>query len=281
MLYFGFGSNLCGEDLLLWCRTRGLAGIELTRLDPAFLPDRRLAFTHRSTTRGGGVLDAPPSRGCAVAGVLFRVRGHDAMACLDRKEGEGHAYRRIAIVALTEDGSEHTAFIYEVEHRGGEAFVAPSPAYLEVVRRGYEEHGVPIAPLVAAARGESHPGPVVEVFVYGGAAWTPGTLLDLGPYPGLALNGPPGSVAGELYAVPDPGALFAELDTVETFLGFGVPGSLYRRAIVPVRRADGTPTLAWTYVYAGPRDGSQVIASGDWRRTQERRLRRSRGPRLC
>jgi gamma-glutamylcyclotransferase (GGCT)/AIG2-like uncharacterized protein YtfP len=293
MLYFGYGSNLCSEDLDRWCRTRGLAGIGLTRVAPAFLPDRRLAFTHRSTTRGGGVLDVPPARGCAVSGVLFRVDGNETFALLDRKEGDGHAYRRIVAVTLTEDGGQRTAVTYEVEPRGRGHFVAPSPSYFDVVRRGHEEHGLFLEPLVAAARDEEHRGPVAQVFVYGtlrrgeerhaalarhrttggGVAFAPGTLLDLGPYPGLVPGGPGAAVVGELYAPPDPGALFTELDTVETFRGFGVPGSLYRRAILSVRRADGEPALAWTYVYAGSRSGSRVIASGDWRRRQEPRIR--------
>ena len=247
------------------------------------------------------MLDVPPSKGCVVAGILFRVGGADAIATLDRKEGEGHTYRRIPAVVLTDDGREREAFTYEVEPQLREPHVAPSASYLEVVRRGLEEHGLETAPLMVAARGAGDPGPILGLFVYGtlrrgegrhatlmrhrvsggDTAWTPGTLLDLGPYPGLVLSGPAAQVVGEHYLAADPGALFAELDAIETFLGFGIPGSLYRRAIVPVRRAHGAPTLAWTYVYSGSRNGSHVIASGDWRRTQEARLRSSRGPRLC
>ena len=285
MLYFGYGSNLCALDLSLWCRERGLDPIRLARVGPAFLPDRRLAFTHRSTTRGGGVLDVPQARGRAVSGVLFRAPSDEAIATLDRKEGEGHAYRRIETVALTEDGAFEPAFTYEVDPARREPFVAPAPSYLDVVRRGHDEHGLATEPVEAAARGASHAGPVGWLFVYGtlrrgeerhpalgrhGAsggetAITVGALLDLGPYPGLIVDGPKSSVAGELYAAAAPEALFADLDAVETFLGFGVPGSLYRRAIVRVRRANLGSTLAWTYVYAGPRNGFPVIGSGDWR----------------
>jgi gamma-glutamylcyclotransferase (GGCT)/AIG2-like uncharacterized protein YtfP len=90
-------------------------------------------------------------------------------------------------------------------------------------------------------------------------------LLDLGPYPGLVVEGAKGSVAGELYDASEPDALFAELDAIETFRGFGVPGSFYRRAVVRVRRANVASALAWTYIYAGDRNGCRVIASGDWR----------------
>jgi gamma-glutamylcyclotransferase (GGCT)/AIG2-like uncharacterized protein YtfP len=285
MLYFGYGSNLCNGDLSRWSLDRGLAPVRLQRETPGFLPDRRLAFTHRSTTRGGGVLDIPDARGCAVAGVLFRALADDATAMLDRKESEGHTYRRIETVALTEAGAEEPVFTYEVQPSSRERFVAPAPGYLEAVRRGYDEHGLSKEPLDAAAQGASHPGPVASLFVYGtlrrgeerhpvlgrheasdgGAATTTGALLDLGAYPGLIVEGFKGSVAGEIYQAADVDALFAELDAIETFRGFGVPGSLYRRAIVRARRVDGSFALAWTYVYAGPCNTFNVIGSGDWR----------------
>ena len=103
----------------------------------------------------------------------------------------------------------------------------------------------------------------------GEAATTTGTLLNLGPYPGLIVDRAKGRVAGELYRASDPGALFAELDAIETFHGFGVPGSLYRRAIVHVRLTNAGAALAWTYIYAGPRGGCRVIESGDWREPRQ------------
>jgi gamma-glutamylcyclotransferase (GGCT)/AIG2-like uncharacterized protein YtfP len=138
--------------------------------------------------------------------------------------------------------------------------------------------------LDAAAAGRRPASPITGVFVYGtlrrgeerhhalsrhgatggDAASTAGTLLDLGPYPGLVVDGSSGVVAGELYVTSDPNALLGELDAMETFHGFGVPGSLYRRTIVRVSRADASATFAWTYVYAGSRAGSRIIASGDW-----------------
>ena len=93
MDYFAYGSNLCGEDLARWCRENGIGPFRLTHVAPAFLPDRRLAFSHRSTTRGGGVLDVPSSPGIAVAGVIFRAPGDAATQALDLKESRGHAYR--------------------------------------------------------------------------------------------------------------------------------------------------------------------------------------------
>lgn len=284
MRYFGYGSNLCGSDLADWSRRRGLPAIELTAERRAYLPDRRLAFTHHSTTRGGGVLDVPEAIGCAVLGVLFRPLSDAAASRLDRKESEGHVYRRFETVALTEDGGETPAYAYEVvpEHRA--PFVTPAPAYLAVVRHGYREHAIPEAPLHAAATGEAHPGAVSRLFVYGTLmrgeerhpalmrhvasggepATAEGTLLDLGPYPGLVTDGSARKIAGELYDAPDPAALFADLDAIETFHGFGAPDSLYRRAVLTVTAA-GVSVPAWTYLFVGPREGVRAIACGDWR----------------
>jgi gamma-glutamylcyclotransferase (GGCT)/AIG2-like uncharacterized protein YtfP len=284
MLYFGYGSNLDSADLARFCRERGGDPILLERKGQAFLPDRRLAFTHRSSTRAGGVLDVPPARGCAVSGVLFRVLSDESIAALDRKESEGHVYRRFETVALTDAGAEAAVFTYEVPPSHRERFVPPASAYLDVVRRGYESHGIATEPLEAAAAGQSQAGPILGLFVYGtlrrgeerhpvlmrhdvrggDRATTTGTLLDLGPYPGLVVDDPRGSVAGEVYVADDPDRLLAELDGIEDFRGFGSPGSLYRRALVRVRHAETASTLVWTYVYAGSRSGSRLIPSGDW-----------------
>jgi gamma-glutamylcyclotransferase (GGCT)/AIG2-like uncharacterized protein YtfP len=283
-LYFGYGSNLCREDLAAWCRLRDHDPIDLTSVAPGFLPDRRLAFTHRSSTRGGGVLDVPESIGCAVRGVLFSLPSSFAGTLLDRKESEGHTYRRFETMALTEHGSEVPVFAYEVVDAHREPFVAPPERYLEVVRTGYAAHGVTASELECAARGEPHRGAVTGLFVYGTlrqgeerspvlarhhlvngmAATTAGTLLDLGPYPGLVLDRKPGAVTGEYYEIPDPAALFPELDRIETFQGFGDPRSLYRRAVVRIERSGHSSTFAWTYVFAGSRNGRPEIVSGDW-----------------
>lgn len=284
MDYFGYGSNLCREDLDRWCRESGVPPFRLERVATAFLPDRRLAFSHRSTTRGGGVLDVPDARGTAVAGVIFRAPGDDAMAALDLKESRGHAYRRIETVALTEDGGERRVFTYEVEPEDRLPFVAPPAGYLEVVRRGYREHGLSPETLNATAEGASHPGPVNVLFVYGtlrmgearhpmlerhrasfaGTASVEGTLLDFGEYPGLIVGPSKARVLGEIYSVADPNLLFAEVDPIETFHGFGAAGSLYRRAIVRAVRSDGAETPAWTYAYNSGYGGVRAIESGDW-----------------
>ena len=288
MLYFAYGSNLERGDLERWCEAKSLPPLQLEPVGIAYLADRRLAFTHRSHARGGGVLDIPHQRGSTVAGVLFRVPHARDLEALDRKEGEGHTYRRIAWFALDEMGREHEVATYEVQPEHSEPFVGPTEEYLQIVRRGYAAHRLDTAGLEAAARNSSYPGAVAKLFVYGtlmqgearhpalvrhrarleGSGQTAGTLLDLGDYPGLIPMPSARPVRGELYAADDRDALFRELDAIEVFKGWGVAGSHYRRAIVRVADPDGGSVLAWTYFFTAGRDAGRIIASGDWRRRQ-------------
>ncbi len=280
MSYFAYGSNLDRANLSAWCEDRGLEPIEITACGKAYLPDRQLRFSHRSATRGGGVLDVVPALGCAVEGVVLEVDSERSWTALDRKESEGHSYRRFPAIALR-DGEETPVQVYEVKgERSG--FVAPAAGYLDVVRRGYGAHSIDTAVLDAVARGEPHPGPVTALFVYGtlrrgqerhgvlkrhhleaaGLGTTRGALFHLGEYPGLVRGAT--QVTGELYEIPDPERLFTELDEIEWFRGFGRPGSVYRRSIVFVQIAPGCVRPCWTYIYLGTLDECHEIVSGNW-----------------
>lgn len=286
MLYFAYGSNLDQIDRDDWCRARGLPVMSLIPIGAAFLPDRRLAFTHRSTTRRGGVLDVPPAIGRVVPGFVFRCGEESDGAALDRKESDGHVYRRIDTIAIQPGGGESTVVTYEVEPAHREAYVAPNPAYVDVVARGYRAFDLDGGALQAAARDEAAPGLVAGLFVYGtlrggelrfpvlarhgarlvGEGTAEGTLVDLGPHPGLIPTPAAHPVAGELYAFDDLGRVLAETDRVEGFLGFGDEASEYRRGLVNVATARSASRLAWTYFYAGDTSGLPVVAGGAWRR---------------
>ena len=84
-LYFAYGSNLNLTDLNDWLQRKGLPEELLKFHSHACLPDFELAFTYRSTSRSGGVLDIRKSIGSVVEGVLFEVRDGGWKA-LDSKE---------------------------------------------------------------------------------------------------------------------------------------------------------------------------------------------------
>lgn len=80
------------------------------------------------------------------------------------------------------------------------------------------------------------------------------------PYP-FVRSHPGARVVGELIRLRGPDYLLVRLDRYE--------GPQYRRVAVPVLRSDGSKIRAWVYVAAEdvPLHPSQMIESGDWRRT--------------
>ena len=91
-----------------------------------------------------------------------------------------------------------------------------------------------------------------------GPGTTPGTLFDLGTYPG-AVFGPTGTVHGTVFELPLDDAVLAAFDAYE-----GVP-DLYVRLIVPVALTVGRELPCWAYQYNGDPAGRQLIPSGLYR----------------
>jgi len=90
----------------------------------------------------------------------------------------------------------------------------------------------------------------------------PGALLDLGGYPGWVEG--EGMVWGEALRIAPPAAALAVLDELEEYFGPGDPRNLYERVEVGVQTPGGS-LAAWAYRYVGPREGSRVVAGGEWR----------------
>lgn len=86
-----------------------------------------------------------------------------------------------------------------------------------------------------------------------GEGTTRGTLVDLGPYPGL-LPGT-GVVRGEVYTLDDP-QLLPVLDREE--------GYNFERRSTAIA-FEGRRRRAWVYWYRGPRDRARVLPAGDYR----------------
>jgi len=94
----------------------------------------------------------------------------------------------------------------------------------------------------------------------------PGALYDLGPYPGMSLDGPPGAITvGEVYRLPEIGQddLLARLDAYEGVRAEEVDRCEYRRVVIEVS-ADGGRLEAWTYVLRAVPAGAVLIPGGDW-----------------
>lgn len=96
-----------------------------------------------------------------------------------------------------------------------------------------------------------------------GKATTPGSLFDLGMYPGFVAGGD-GQVTGELYRIhPENEAQTMEmLDAYESVTG--EPDDQYRRLEITVQVGGGGSFQAQTYEYKGKTEGLTLIPRGDY-----------------
>ncbi len=96
-----------------------------------------------------------------------------------------------------------------------------------------------------------------------GEARCRGRLYLVKHYPGLVKSDDADDVVfGELFRLRQPAELLREFDMYEACgEGFAEPTE-YIRQMLPVARADGAVSEAWTYVYNWPVDRLPRIASG-------------------
>lgn len=95
-----------------------------------------------------------------------------------------------------------------------------------------------------------------------GRATARGALYRVDTYPGF-VPGDEGVVTGDLFALPDPAALLAQLDEYEECAAHFPEPHEYRRELVTVEGLD-RPVEAWTYIYARDVAGLERIAGGDF-----------------
>jgi gamma-glutamylcyclotransferase len=133
-LLFAYGSNLAASEMDAWCPEARFAGV-------ARLPDHRLALNRRSIRWGGGAVDIVPAPGDEVWGVLYEVPD-GTLDLLDAKEGEGWAYRRVALRVEAEDGRPLATEAYEVIDKEPRE-VPATPEYVAMLLRAARERGLP------------------------------------------------------------------------------------------------------------------------------------------
>ncbi|MCR4666799.1 MAG: gamma-glutamylcyclotransferase [Desulfovibrio sp.] len=259
--YFAYGSNLDLADLAAWCasRSRCLA-LDKNKAERAFLPDYCLAFTRKSETRKGGVLDVVPKNGCGVWGVIFPVAERD-LKLLDLKEGAPGAYRRVRVTVMLEDGRCIEAVTYEVVCKKN--FVEPNSEYVKIVRNGYAAFNLPLEQLEDAV---SNVRELLPLFVYGtlrrgflrhsamqnnqsqciGIGSVEAQLYDTGEgYPCVVPG--PGSTVGEIYTLPD-SKLMDHLDIIEGYNKLGK--SLFKRRIIKLYPFyNNKENYLWTWIF--------------------------------
>ena len=99
----------------------------------------------------------------------------------------------------------------------------------------------------------------------GPAAAPGGQLVDLGSYPGFipAENGG-FTVQGDLFRLPEDGALLSLLDDYEGCSNDPAKPGEYRREKRRVFPRDGGAVTAWVYLLNRPADGLPVVPGGDY-----------------
>ena len=135
MLYFAYGSNMCTARL----RSRAPSA---TVVGPARLLGHVLRF-HKRARDGSAKCDAAPGDG-AVHGILFALDADD-WAGLDRAEGRGVGYERVAVEVETSDGSVLAAQAYRAQDDYIDAALLPYTWYRDLVAAGAREHDLPRA----------------------------------------------------------------------------------------------------------------------------------------
>src|SRR5271165_976960 len=106
-----------------------------------------------------------------------------------------------------------------------------------------------VAPLVACMR------PV-------GQATVPGTLYDLGSYPGAVLEQGSGRrIAGTVFTAPDDPDFWRDLDAYEEVNPAEPDASQFRRVRHPVELASGGSLDCWVYVYNRPLEDAPIAES--------------------
>ena len=138
MLYFGFGLNLDAAQMRARCRNPALAPVAR-----ALLPGHRLAFTHVSPKRNGGVADIVAHEGSAVWGCLYDLSDPE-FALLDGIEGVPVVYHRQAVEVWREgDPRQPTPALTYVITTKVYPEPSPHPDYLDQIRRGARAVGLP------------------------------------------------------------------------------------------------------------------------------------------
>ena len=132
--YFAYGSNLDAAQMERRCPGSQYRG-------KAFLPKHRMAFTHPSTTWGGGSADIIDDEGASgVWGAVYELTADDWQRLA---EAEGAAYKRIKITvheAGVEDCPLDCQAFRVVDPTGPHL---PSKTYHDKIVRGALARGLP------------------------------------------------------------------------------------------------------------------------------------------
>ena len=104
---------------------------------------------------------------------------------------------------------------------------------------------------------------IVRRFEIVGKGTVPGTLYDLGAYPGAVLNeSGQRRISGTVFRLPEGGDVLSRLDAYEEFDPGAPERSLFIRRPCSVQLSDGPRLPCWIYQYNRSAEGAAIIESG-------------------
>ncbi|XP_067912650.1 gamma-glutamylcyclotransferase-like [Heterodontus francisci] len=134
--YFGYGSNLLRERLLL-------LNPSAVRASVGRLKGYKLAFglyKRNLTEWGGGVATIIQSPEDDVWGVVWRLKAADRQSLDDQENVKEGFYSPIEVKIEREDAGEMMCLTYQINYFNS---VLPSPLYKEVICTGAKQNGLP------------------------------------------------------------------------------------------------------------------------------------------
>lgn len=133
MLYFAYGSNLNKRAMAHRCEAA-------TSIGKFYLDDASLVFR--------GVADCISAPGARCPGGVWKITAACERA-LDRYEGIAHGLYSKEYLPIAGIPGEHELMLYVMNSTG---IMPPSTGYLEVIKEGYRDFGLPLAPLHEAVQ---------------------------------------------------------------------------------------------------------------------------------
>jgi len=142
-VWFVYGSSLDRSAFADWAAGHGYALPDLARARPARLDGHRLAFDVVSRHWGGAVASLAPAAGDWVEGLAVPMPGA-ARGLVDHKEGAvSGLFEPFQVTIRDMEGREVPALAYRsAPGRRLPSDKPPSPAYLDVLRRGARDAGL-------------------------------------------------------------------------------------------------------------------------------------------
>ena len=132
-LYFAYGSNIDLKQMARRCPAAQVVG-------PGILENYELAF------RGSGFATIVPKKGSVVHGLLWSTTPLCEQA-LDRYEGYPRHYTKEPVTVRGADGREASVMAYVMAEEWSHHPALPSETYYGIIRRGFEENGLPVSSL--------------------------------------------------------------------------------------------------------------------------------------